>query len=206
MTRSASPTKTPVFGIAGWKKSGKTTLTIRLIQELTARGYRLVSVKHAHHEFQVDDGETDSARHRRAGSVETAIVGGKRWAIVRELRNEPEPNLEEVISWLSPADLVIVEGYKAAAIPKIEARRKSQLDKRPLAGDDPHIVAIASDHEIVPQSNPRALPVFSLDDIAGIADFIEKAVGPLGRRTQHTIPASKKHSSEIRLSARDERE
>ncbi|MDX2309161.1 MAG: molybdopterin-guanine dinucleotide biosynthesis protein B [Hyphomicrobium sp.] len=164
--------KTPVIGIAGWKKSGKTTLTVRLIAELTRRGLKVASVKHAHHEFQVDDGETDSARHRRAGASEVAVIGGKRWAIVHELREEPEPNLEEILSWLSPSDIVIVEGYKTAAIPKIEARRQDQFDRRPLAPEDKTVMAIAADHEI----EDTGLPVFHLDDISAIADFIERKV------------------------------
>lgn len=172
-----SRSSTPVIGIAGWKKSGKTTLAVRLIGELTARGHKVASVKHAHHEFQVDEADTDSARHRRAGAREVAIIGGKRWALVHELSDEPEPNLEEVLSWLSPADLVIVEGYKTAAIPKIEARRLTQLDKRPLADTDDMVVAIAADHE----TEGHGLPVFSLDDITAIADFVERLILGHGR-------------------------
>jgi molybdopterin-guanine dinucleotide biosynthesis protein B len=165
MTR---PPSAPVIGIAGWKKSGKTTLAVRLIEEFTRRGLKVVSVKHAHHEFDVDTADTDSARHRRAGASEVALIGAKRWAIMHELKDEPEPTLEEVLSWLSPADLVIVEGYKSAEIPKIEARRSSQLDKRPLTTRDSQILAIAADHAVTGES----VPVFHLDDIRAIADFI----------------------------------
>jgi molybdopterin-guanine dinucleotide biosynthesis adapter protein len=168
-----SALKTPVIGIAGWKKSGKTTLTVRLIEEFTRRGLKVASIKHAHHEFQVDDQETDSARHRRAGAGEVVVVGGKRWAMMHELKDEPEPNLDEIFTWLSPSDLVIVEGYKTANIPKIEARRSTQQDRRFLAPKDPTIIAIASDHE----TDHGTLPLFSLDDIGGIADFITRAVG-----------------------------
>ncbi len=175
-----SATPTPVFGICGWKKSGKTTLTVRLVEELTRRGYKVATVKHAHHEFQVDDQETDSARHRRAGAGEVAVIGGKRWAIIHDLKDEPEPSLEEVLSWLSPSDLVLVEGYKSAAIPKIEARRSVQQDKRPLAPRDPNIVGIATDHE----TEANGLPVFALDDVASIADFIERTVRPIKGATE----------------------
>jgi molybdopterin-guanine dinucleotide biosynthesis protein B len=168
-----SALKTPVIGIAGWKKSGKTTLTVRLIEEFTHRGLKVASIKHAHHEFQVDDQETDSARHRRAGAGEVVVVGGKRWAMMHELKDEPEPNLDEIFTWLSPSDLVIVEGYKTANIPKIEARRATQQDRRFLAPNDPTIIAIASDHA----TDHGTLPLFSLDDIGGIADFITRAVG-----------------------------
>lgn len=158
----------PMIGIAGWKKSGKTTLTVRLIEEFTNRGLKVASVKHAHHGFQVDSENTDSARHRRAGASEVAIVSGNRWAIVHELHNEPEPDFEEIISWLGPADLIIVEGYKTAPIPKVEARREASLTKRPLADDDPLVIAIAADHKI----DDARVPVFDLDDIAAIADHI----------------------------------
>ena len=100
----------PVIGIAGWKKSGKTTLVTRLITELTERGLRVATVKHAHHAFQIDDAETDSARHRRAGASQVAIVSRDRWAMITELQGSAEPELAEVLSWLDPCDLVIVEG------------------------------------------------------------------------------------------------
>lgn len=167
--------KLPVIGIVGWKKSCKTTLTVRLVEEFTRRGLKVATVKHAHHEFQIDDGETDSARHRRAGASQVAIVSARRWALVSELRGAPEPNFEEVLAALEPADLVIVEGYKSAPIPKIEARREAALTKRPLADEDPLVIAIAADHAIEGANRP----VFSLDDVAGIADFIARAVGPL---------------------------
>lgn len=165
--------RTPIIGIAGWKKSGKTTLTVRLVEAFTRRGLKVATIKHAHHEFQVDDGETDSARHRRAGAAQVAVVSGKRWAIMTELQGAPEPNFEEIIASLDPADLVIVEGYKSAAIPKIEARRSVQLTKRPLAADDPLVIAIAADHEV----KDAAVPVLRLDDVEGIADLIAETLG-----------------------------
>lgn len=170
--------RTPVIGIAGWKKSGKTTLTERLITEFTRRGLKVAAVKHAHHAFQIDDGQTDSARHRRAGAAQVAVVSGKRWAIVSELNGAPEPNFEEVIAALEPADLIVVEGYKSAPIPKIEARRAVSLTKTPLADSDPGVIAIAADHEV----SGTELPVYSLDDIEAIADLIDRSVGPLRPR------------------------
>lgn len=159
---------TPVFGITGWKNSGKTTLTERLIAELTARGYRVAAVKHAHHAFDIDHPGTDSFRHRAAGAREVAIVSGRRWALMHELDGEEEPRLSEVLARLSPADIVLVEGYKRENHPKIEARRLSSRNREPLAPFDPAIVAIAADHEVA----DSALPVFALDDTAAIADFI----------------------------------
>jgi molybdopterin-guanine dinucleotide biosynthesis adapter protein len=163
----------PVIGVAGWKNSGKTTLVTRLIAELTRRGFRVASVKHAHHHFQIDDAETDSARHRRAGAAQVAIVSPKRWAVVRELGTAPEPTLDEMIDRLEPCDIVIVEGYKAAPIPKIEARRLAAARAAPLAATDPNVVAIAADHAC----DGAGRPVFALDDAKGIADFIVRTLG-----------------------------
>ncbi len=170
--------KVPIIGVAGWKKSGKTTLSVRLIEEFTRRGLKVATVKHAHHAFQIDDGETDSARHRRAGAGQVAVVSGTRWAIVTELNGGPEPNFEEVIAALEPADLIIVEGYKSAPIPKIEARRMQSFTRRALADEDPNVIAIAADY---PLEHP-VLPVFSLDDITAIADLVDQTVGPLDGR------------------------
>jgi molybdopterin-guanine dinucleotide biosynthesis protein B len=163
----------PVIGVAGWKNSGKTTLVTRLIAELTARGLRVATVKHAHHEFQIDEGETDSARHRRAGAAQVAIASARRWAVVRELGGAPEPSLDEMIARLDPCDLIIVEGYKAAPIPKIETRRQASRRAEALAEKDPHVIAIAADRAC--DGNGR--PVFALDDVAAIADFVVKALG-----------------------------
>jgi molybdenum cofactor guanylyltransferase/molybdopterin-guanine dinucleotide biosynthesis protein MobB len=163
----------PVIGIVGWKKSGKTTLVVRLIEEFTRRGLSVATVKHAHHAFQIDDGETDSARHRRAGAVAVAIVSAERWALVSELKGAPEPALEDVIARLGPRDLILVEGYKAAAIPKIEVRRTASVSREPLAATDPHVIAIAADFEV----EEARLPVFALDDVVAIADFIIATLG-----------------------------
>lgn len=173
-----SPFPFPVIGIAGWKKSGKTTLAVRLVEAFTRRGLKVATVKHAHHAFQIDDADTDSARHRRAGARQVAIVSGTRWAIVTDLDGAPEPNFEEVVAALEPADLVIVEGYKSAPILKIEARRSVSTTKRSLAADDPLVIAIAADHGV----EGEQVPVFSLDDIDGVAAFIEAAIGPLDGR------------------------
>jgi molybdopterin-guanine dinucleotide biosynthesis protein B len=159
---------TPVIGIAGWKKSGKTTLTIRLVEEFTRRGLRVATVKHAHHNFQIDHAETDSARHRRAGAGQVAVVSRERWAIVRELDGAPEPDFADVIAMLEPADLIIVEGYKSAPIPKIEARRTASFTREPIAPKDPLVIAVAADHA----TDGGGLPVFALDDVAGMADLI----------------------------------
>jgi molybdopterin-guanine dinucleotide biosynthesis protein B len=158
----------PVIGIAGWKNSGKTTLATRLIAELTRRGLRVASIKHAHHEADVDHAGTDTFRHRAAGAVEVALVTSRRWALIHELGDDQEPTLAETLSRLSPADIVVVEGYKREAIPKIEARRSDAAQTDPMAPGDPNIIAIASDHPL----DEGGRPTFDLDDVGGIADFL----------------------------------
>jgi len=162
-----------VFGITGWKNSGKTTLTERLVTELSRRGWKVSTVKHAHHDFDIDKEGTDSFRHRQAGASEVAIVSGRRWALMHELRGEDEPTLDAVLRRLAPCDLVLVEGYKRENHKKIETRRTGAKDTAPLSTGDPSIMAIAADHA-VPDT---ALPVFDLDDVTAIADFIETATG-----------------------------
>lgn len=161
-----------VFGISGWKNSGKTGLTVRLVEEFCRRGLKVSTIKHAHHDFDIDRPGADSFRHREAGAGEVAIVAGARFAIMHELRGEPEPSLPDILARLAPCDLVLVEGYKREAIPKIEARRIEARSREPLAQNDPHIVAIAADHDLDPDGNTTALPVFNLDDTTAIADFI----------------------------------
>jgi molybdopterin-guanine dinucleotide biosynthesis protein B len=157
-----------VFGITGWKNSGKTTLTERLVTELVSRGFTVSTIKHAHHDFDIDVPGTDSFRHRAAGASEVAIVSANRWALMHEARGAAEPKLPEILARLSPCDLVLVEGYKRESHLKIEARRRDTATRAPLADGDPHIVAFASDHPI-PNSS---LPVFDLDDVPAIATFI----------------------------------
>ena len=162
-----------VFGITGWKNSGKTTLTERLVAEFTRRGLHVSTVKHAHHAFDIDKEGTDSFRHRAAGAHEVAIVSGVRWALMHELRSEEEPSLERILATLSPCDLVLVEGYKREPHLKIEARRLGARDTAHLSATDAAIVAVAADH---PQPE-EALPVFDLDDVVAIADFIARRIG-----------------------------
>jgi len=175
---TTAPNGTPIIGIVGWKKSGKTTLAVRLIEYFSQRGFKVASVKHAHHQFYIDDGETDSARHRTAGAQQVAIVSGKRWAIVSELDGEAEPDFMDVIGMLDPADVIVVEGYKSAGIAKIEARRTASTTRTSLERSDPLIIAVASDHEV---TSSHGLPVFALDDIAGIAALVETTIGPIGK-------------------------
>lgn len=158
----------PVFGVTGWKNSGKTTLMERLVTELTRRGLAVSTVKHAHHAFDIDREGTDSFRHRQAGATEVAIVSGARWALMHELRDADEPSMAEIVDRLSPCDLVLVEGYKAEAHPKIECRRVDAKEGRPIFEGNDTVVAIAADHPV----EGVGRPVFDLNDIAAIADFV----------------------------------
>jgi len=156
-----------VIGIAGYKKSGKTTLVERLVREFTARGLTVATVKHAHHAFDIDHKGRDSWRHRAAGAHEVAIVSDRMWAIIHPLQAEPEPRLDDILAKMAPSDLVVIEGYKSETYPKIEVRDPA-LGHPELAPGDATVIAIATSSELT----PGQVPVFSRDDIAGIADFV----------------------------------
>jgi molybdopterin-guanine dinucleotide biosynthesis adapter protein len=156
-----------IIGLAGWSGSGKTTLITKVIPVLVGRGVKVATVKHAHHEFDLDRPGKDSWMHREAGASEVAVVSSRRWALVHELRGEPEPPLAEILTKLSAVDLVIVEGFKRHAHPKLEVYRAA-LGKPLLHPDDDCIVAIATDQPL-----PQApLPVLMLDDVEGIANVL----------------------------------
>ncbi|HZG28351.1 MAG TPA: molybdopterin-guanine dinucleotide biosynthesis protein B [Ensifer sp.] len=173
-----------ILGISGWKNSGKTGLTVRLVEELTARGYRVSTIKHAHHDFDIDKVGADSFRHRQAGAHEVTIVSGTRYAIMHELRGNPEPAFEDVLARLAPCDIVVIEGYKREPVPKIEARRLEAKSRVPLAPEDPHIVAIAADHPV----EDAGLPVFDLDNTMALADFAESLLGFGGKAESESSP------------------
>ncbi len=155
-----------VFGFAGWSGSGKTTLIERLIPRFVKCGLKVSLIKHAHHSFDVDHPGKDSYRHREAGCSEVVVVSEKRWVVVHELRGEPEPSLDEQIGRVSPCDLLLVEGYKHYAMPKLEIWRKENA-KPLLHPEDKHVIAIAADASL-----DTRLPRFDLNDYDGIGDFI----------------------------------
>lgn len=164
--------RTPRFGVVGWKNTGKTTLVCRLVKELTARGYRVATVKHAHVNFDIDHEHTDSHAHREAGATEVAIVSPRRWAIMHEnTEAEPEASLDQMIERLSPCDLVMIEGFKGATHQKIEIRKADAGQAPWLCEIDSKIVALAFDQRNQPTA-PRPLPAFARDEIAAIADLI----------------------------------
>ena len=155
-----------VMGFAGWSGSGKTTLVEQVIAALSARGLVVSLVKHAHHSFDIDHAGKDSWRHRQAGCREVMVSSDQRWSLTRELRGAPEATLDELLAHLGPCDLVLVEGFKRAPIPKIEVHRAAVTEPL-LHRDDPYIVAIATDTAIA-----TALPRLDINDPAQVADFI----------------------------------
>lgn len=165
-----------IIGLAGWSGSGKTTLVTSVIPVLVRRGLTVATVKHAHHEFDIDQPGKDSWMHRRAGASEVAIVSNRRWAIVHELGQEPEPQLIDVLKKLSPVDLVIVEGFKRHSHPKLEVYRAA-VGKPLLHPDDDCIVAVATDSPL-PQAQ---VPVLMLDDYEGIANVLQAEALPRER-------------------------
>ena len=159
-----------VFGIAGWKNSGKTTLTAGLIRHFSTHGWTVSSVKHAHHEFDVDQEGTDSFKHRKSGAKEVLLASAKRFALMHEYADdEDELSLSDLLEKMDAVDLILVEGFKSSDIPKIELRRAAtKLD--PLTQRIPGIVAIATDNPALASGDD--LPILDMNDIPTIADFI----------------------------------
>jgi len=163
-----------IIGLAGWSGAGKTTLVTRAIPVLLKRGLKVSTLKHAHHKFDVDQPGKDSYQHRMAGASEVLVGSSNRWFLLHELRGESEPTLQELLSRLSPVDLVIIEGYKRDNHPKLEVHRAAN-GKPLIHPDDPAIVAIASDAAL-PQAK---VPVVDLDDIETIVDILMARAAPL---------------------------
>ena len=154
------------FGFAGWSGSGKTTLIEKLIPLFVKRGLSVSLIKHAHHSFDVDVPGKDSYRHRHAGATQVLVTSSRRWVLMHELRGEKEPSFEDQVKHLAPCDLLIVEGFKFAPIPKLEVYR-AQAGEGLLHPKDPHIVALASDVKV-----ETRLPLLDLNDANTIAAFI----------------------------------
>jgi molybdopterin-guanine dinucleotide biosynthesis protein B len=157
-----------VFGFAGWSGSGKTTLIEQLIPRFVKRGLRVSLIKHAHHTFDVDQPGKDSYRHRHAGASEILVTSSRRWVLMHELRGAHEPPFEEQVKRMSPCNLLLVEGFKFAPIPKLEVWR-AETGEPLLHPNDPHIVAVASDAKV-----ETKVPLLDLNDVDGIASFIVK--------------------------------
>ena len=162
-----------VIGIAGWSGAGKTTLLTRVIPCLVARGLRVSTIKHAHHAFDVDQPGKDSHTHRTAGATEVLVSSAARFALMHELRGKPEWTLDALLEKLSPVDLVLIEGFKTQAHPKLEVFRAA-VGKPPLHPEDENIVAIASDGPV-----QASVPVVSLNDVEAVADILVGKAAPL---------------------------
>src|SRR6195256_4248433 len=161
-------TRMKIFGFAGWSGSGKTTLIEQLIPRFVKHGLRVSMIKHAHHTFDVDQPGKDSYRHRQAGASEILVTSSRRWVLMHELRGSPEPSFDEQIKHISPCDLLLVEGFKFAPIPKLEVWRK-ETGEALLHPKDPHIVALATDAKV-----QTKLPLSDLTHEGAIALFIMK--------------------------------
>ena len=164
-----------LIGLTGWSGSGKTTLITALIPALKARGRSVSTIKHAHHSFDIDKPGKDSFVHRQAGAEEVLISSVQRWALMRELRGQDEPPLSELLTRLAPVDLVLIEGFKREAHPKIEIHR-AVVEKPLLYPEDPEIVAIASD----PRLPEAPIPHVGLNDVEAIADLVERCAVAMG--------------------------
>ena len=160
-----------IIGIAGYSGSGKTTLIEKVIPVLVREGLRVSLIKHAHHEFDVDQAGKDSHRHRHAGCTEVLVSSSKRWALMHELRGAVEPSLQDQLKRLSACDLVIVEGFKAEPIPKIEVHRRAGHTPL-LYPEDPHVIAIATDEPL-----DTSLPQLDVDDPEAMSRFIIQHLG-----------------------------
>jgi molybdopterin-guanine dinucleotide biosynthesis protein B len=154
------------FGFAGWSGSGKTTLIEKLIPRFVQQGLRVSLIKHAHHTFDVDQPGKDSYRHRHAGASEILVTSSRRWVLMHELRGTAEPSFDEQVKRISPCDLLLVEGFKYAPIPKLEVWR-AETGEPMLHPNDPHIVAVATDAKI-----EARLPVLDLNDVDAVASFM----------------------------------
>jgi molybdopterin-guanine dinucleotide biosynthesis protein MobB len=159
-----------VFGIIGWKNSGKTGLLERLVENITSRGFSVSTMKHAHHNFDIDHKGKDSYRHRKAGAHQVLLSSDSRWVLMTELEKNLELEMDALLRKMNPVDLILVEGFKANDHPKIETYR-AVTKQNPLEEADKQIKAIATKDKV-----DILLPIFDLDDTNSIADFILKTV------------------------------
>lgn len=162
-----------VFGIVGWKNSGKTGLLERLVDDITNRGFSVSTMKHAHHNFDVDQKGKDSFRHRKAGAHQVLLSSDARWVLMTELRESLKPTMEEQLRKMDPVDLVLIEGFKTNDHLKIETYR-SVTGQKLIAPSDKNIIAVATNDKV-----DTVVPTLNLDDTKTIADFVLKTVGLL---------------------------
>ncbi len=170
-----------VIGLSGWSGAGKTTLIVKLIPALNARGFRVSTLKHAHHAFDIDKPGKDSYQHREAGATEVLVASANRWALMHELRGAPEPSLAELLGKLTPVDLFIVEGFKADAHAKLEVHRVAN-GKPFLFPEDPHIKAFVGDIADSAKVLPPHMPHAHLDDVDAVVALVLEFASPIAPR------------------------
>ena len=161
-----------LFGIVGWKNSGKTTLVARLVTDLKSRGFSVSTMKHAHHAFDLDQPGRDTYKHREAGAQEVVISSSQRWAIMHELQRDENYTLDDLLAKMQPVDIVLVEGFKSNAHPKIETHR-SQSEMPLVSAENKTIIAVASDCDV----DTNGLPCLNLNDVPAVADYIIAQTG-----------------------------
>ena len=157
-----------VIGIVGWKDVGKTYYASLIIKSLVKKGYQVGSIKHAHHDFDIDKPGTDSFKHREAGSSQVIISSSKRWATITENNNQNEKSLDELNQELHNVDLVVVEGFKKDNHPKIEILSKGLKNRNKETNN---IIAIVSD-----DLKDTITPVFKENDIENLVEFLIKKI------------------------------
>jgi len=161
-----------LFGIVGWKNSGKTTLVARLVTDLKSRGFSVSTMKHAHHAFDLDQPGRDTYKHREAGAQEVVISSSRRWAIMHELQRDENYTLDDLLAKMQPVDIVLVEGFKSNAHPKIETHR-TQSEMPLVSAENKTIIAVASDCDV----DTNGLPCLNLNDVPAVADYIIAQTG-----------------------------
>jgi len=157
-----------VFGIVGLKNSGKTYLVKKIISKLVSFNLKIASIKHAHHDFEIDQPNTDSYMHRQAGSEQVIISSSKRWAKIIELKNAKEKNLTELINELDKPDIIIVEGYKNENHLKIEIIKDSSNSSNYLFKNIKNVIALISDIQIDSFNNKQ----FNKNQVDEIVNYI----------------------------------
>jgi molybdopterin-guanine dinucleotide biosynthesis protein B len=155
----------PIISISGKSNAGKTTFLVKLIAELTQKGYRIGSVKHTHHDIDLDRKGKDSWRHKQAGARATLVITDQQIAMVKD---DNRTDIEKMRAYLQNMDLILAEGFKRQPLPKIEIFRTDGPHDHPLFLDHPDLIALVTDADITP-----SVPVFGLEDIESVAAFIQ---------------------------------
>lgn len=169
-----------IFGLAGWSGSGKTTLILKVVESLIASGLSVSTLKHTHHNVDIDKPGKDTYRQREAGASEVMLASSRRWALMRELDGEAEWSVDQLVRKMSPVDLVIIEGFKSYPHPKVEVYRPA-LNKPLLCLDDPSIKAVATDDASAGTLKDLSAPLLDLNDTDAIVDFIMTETGLVRR-------------------------